>query len=117
MAARPAGAAATADVLTAVAEEAVALLADDPREPLLLNLAGVALYEVGAVGAAQALFVAARRLDPELAHVTRNVEECKRRRKAGLSAPRGSRRRCSGDSAPSSRAPSASRLPPSLPRA
>ncbi len=40
-----------------------------PREPVLLNFAGVLLYELGAIVAAEALFRAAQRLDPDLADV------------------------------------------------
>ena len=46
--------------LAAVAAEVVALLEDDPREPWLLNHAGVALYELGEIRAAEALFTRAR---------------------------------------------------------
>ena len=69
--------------------EVVALLEDDPREPWLLNHAGVALYELGAIRAAEALFTAARRLDAELPDVERNLAECARRRRAGTASPQG----------------------------
>jgi glycosyltransferase involved in cell wall biosynthesis len=70
--------------LVATAAAALDLLLDDPREPVLLNAAGVAFYELGALQAAEALFGAAQRLDPELAHVERNLAECKRRRRKGI---------------------------------
>src|SRR3712207_3818736 len=38
------------------AEEAVAALEQEAREPVFLNYAGVALYELGALPAAEALF-------------------------------------------------------------
>lgn len=58
--------------LVATAASAVEVLEDDPREPVLLNCAGVAFYELGAVAVAESLFVAARALDPALPHVDRD---------------------------------------------
>ncbi|HEV2062888.1 MAG TPA: glycosyltransferase family 2 protein, partial [Solirubrobacteraceae bacterium] len=77
---------AMAPVFAAVALEALDVLDDDPREPLILNYAGVAFYELGELGAAEQLFRAARRLDPDLPHLDRNLEEIGRRRRAGLSS-------------------------------
>ncbi len=71
-------------VFAAVARETLDLLAADPREPLLLNYAGVALYELGELGAAEQLFLAARRLDPGLPHLDGNLEGIARRRREGL---------------------------------
>lgn len=70
--------------LVATAASAVEVLEDDPREPVLLNCAGVAFYELGAVAVAESLFVAARALDPALPHVDRNLAECRRRRRKGV---------------------------------
>jgi tetratricopeptide (TPR) repeat protein len=70
--------------LVATAAAALDALVDEPREPVLLNAAGVAFYELGALQAAEELFNAARRLDPELPHVDRNLAECKRRRRKGI---------------------------------
>jgi tetratricopeptide (TPR) repeat protein len=70
-------------IYLAAARAAVALLEDEPREPVLLNYAGVLLYELWSLDAAAALFAAAGRLDPELANVARNLDEVARRRKAG----------------------------------
>jgi tetratricopeptide (TPR) repeat protein len=67
----------------AVARSAVELLEAEPREPVLLNYAGVAFYEIGALDAAEALFKACRRLDDTVAHVERNLQEIARRRRAG----------------------------------
>ena len=72
-------------VFAAVAREALEVLSENPREPRLLNYAGIAFYEVGELGAAEALFKAARRLDPDLQHVERNLDEIARRRRQGLS--------------------------------
>ncbi|HVY77503.1 MAG TPA: hypothetical protein VG898_03255, partial [Solirubrobacterales bacterium] len=47
-----------------IATEALAGLAEDPSEPLLLNYGGVALYELGSLDAAEELFRAAAQLDP-----------------------------------------------------
>ena len=77
--------AAMGPVFAAVAREALDVLAEDPREPLLLNYAGIAFYELGELAAAEELFKAAHRLDPELPHVERNLTEIGRRRRAGLS--------------------------------
>jgi tetratricopeptide (TPR) repeat protein len=63
-----------------IAEEALDGLAEDPCEPLLLNYAGVALYELGALDAAADLFRAAARLDPQLPHVAANLAAQEERR-------------------------------------
>jgi glycosyltransferase involved in cell wall biosynthesis len=71
-------------LMTTVAGGAVAALEQEPREPVMLNYAGIAFYEVGMLKAAEALFKAARRLDPELPHVARNLTEIARRRRQGM---------------------------------
>jgi glycosyltransferase involved in cell wall biosynthesis len=71
-------------VLVAAAAAALDALDAEPREPVLLNYAGVALYEVGALHVAEPLFRVARGLDPELPHVERNLAECARRRRGGV---------------------------------
>src|SRR4051794_22693111 len=76
-----------ANVFLAVATEGLALLAENPREPVLLNSVGIAFYEVGAYAGAKALFEAAQRLDPQLPHVAGNLREIARRRREG-STPR-----------------------------
>jgi len=76
-----------AGALAVVARRAVELLEDDPREPAILNVAGVAFYELGELGAAERLFKAARRLDPDLAHVAGNLEQLAARRRARVPAP------------------------------
>jgi tetratricopeptide (TPR) repeat protein len=73
----PAGPAAR--IFAAVAVAALDLLEQSPSEPVVLNYAGVAAYELWALEAAKALFTAARRLDPELANVERNLAEVARR--------------------------------------
>ncbi|MBB4661018.1 tetratricopeptide repeat-containing glycosyltransferase family 2 protein [Conexibacter arvalis] len=72
-----------AALYAAVAHELVAVLEEEPREPVLLNYAGVLFYELWGLPAAHALFTAARRLDPELPEVGRNLAELARRRRAG----------------------------------
>src|SRR4051812_47845199 len=69
-----------------VARSAVELLEDEPREPVLLNYAGVALYELGSFDAAEKLFKACRRLDDTVAHVEGNLQEIARRRREGYGA-------------------------------
>ncbi len=63
-----------------IAAEALAGLAEEPRQPLLLNYAGVALYELGSLDPAADLFRAAARLDPQLPHVAANLAAIERRR-------------------------------------
>ncbi len=71
-------------------EPLVAHLERTPAEPVLLNYAGVMLYELGEAPAAQALFGAAVRLDPELADARRNAAAARRRRKGAVKdAPSG----------------------------
>lgn len=89
LAARATAPAHVAPLFCAVATAAIELLEEDPREPVLLNHAGVACYELGAIVAAEKLFGAARRLDPSLPHVKGNLDECARRRRAGTAEPRG----------------------------
>jgi tetratricopeptide (TPR) repeat protein len=69
-------------LLVAVAEAAVDVLEEEPREPIILNHAGVALYELWSLDAAQAMFKAAKRLDPALPHLDRNLSELARRRRS-----------------------------------
>jgi tetratricopeptide (TPR) repeat protein len=70
------------EILIATATAAIDILADNPAEPVLLNYAAVALYELWSLDAAQALFGAAQRLDPSLLHTRRNIAECKRRKRS-----------------------------------
>ncbi|QEC46828.1 glycosyltransferase [Baekduia soli] len=81
--------AALAETFLAGALAGLGVLELEPREPVLLNLAGVLLYELGVLVAAEALFRAAHRLDPELPDVSRNLRECRRRRKQGAGLPQG----------------------------
>src|SRR5262249_8192002 len=73
-----------AKVLLATAQGAVEILEDEAREPVLLNYAGVIFYELGALGAAEHLFKAARRLDQDLPNVGRSLDQIARRRRAGV---------------------------------
>jgi glycosyltransferase involved in cell wall biosynthesis len=82
------GAPGAAATYLAVARALVEALEEEPREPVLLNYAGVALYELGALGAAKALFHAAGRLDPSLPHVAQNVKEIGRRVRSGVKLQR-----------------------------
>jgi glycosyltransferase involved in cell wall biosynthesis len=75
-----------APVFAAVAEAAVVLLEENPREPHVVNLAGVAFYELGELSTAERLFAAAQRMDPELPNVAANLEQIARRRRQGLVA-------------------------------
>jgi glycosyltransferase involved in cell wall biosynthesis len=66
-----------------VARAATALLEENPREPYFLNYLGVALYELGALQPAEALFKAALRLDETVPFVESNLKEIANRRKRG----------------------------------
>src|SRR6185312_7816901 len=70
-------------IYLAAVRAAVALLEEEPREPVLLNYAGVLFYELWSLDAAAGLFAAAHRLDPELPNVESNLAALARRRKAG----------------------------------
>jgi glycosyltransferase involved in cell wall biosynthesis len=74
---------AVAQRFAAVAGVAVDALEGEPREPVFLNYAGIALYELGSWSAAEALFRAAERLDPSLPHVRDNLAALDARRRSG----------------------------------
>jgi len=57
------------------------LLEREPSEPKLLGHAGTILYELWSVDAAEAMFAAARRLDPHLEDVECNLEALAARRR------------------------------------
>src|SRR3954451_13110751 len=75
---------ATAQRFAAVAAVALDALEADPREPVFLNYAGVALYELGSYAAAEALFRAAFRLSPTLPHVRENLDALVAQRRTGV---------------------------------
>jgi tetratricopeptide (TPR) repeat protein len=83
------GEVAAVPLMTAVAAAAVDALEQEPNEPVMLNYAGIAFYEVGFLKAAEELFKAARRLDPELPHVAKNLSEIARRRRNGMDVAAG----------------------------
>src|SRR5215475_15749157 len=64
----------------AVAREALDALAEEPREPVLLNYAGLGLHELGAREVAAELFEAALRLDPHLPYAARNLGQSRARK-------------------------------------
>src|SRR3954452_7670979 len=74
---------ATAQRFAAVAGVALDALEIEPREPVFLNYAGVAMYELGSYTAAEALFRAAYRLTPTLAHVRQNLDALVARPRTG----------------------------------
>ena len=57
-------------------------LEDEPRDPVLLNHAGVFLYELLEGAAAEDLFKAALRLDPNLPFAAANLEQAKIRKRS-----------------------------------
>ncbi len=74
----------------ALAHAAITVLEKNPAEPVVLNYAGIAFYELWGLEGARALFTASQRLDPNLTHVDRNLKAIKERgrstgpRNAGL---------------------------------
>jgi glycosyltransferase involved in cell wall biosynthesis len=76
-------ASAVAQRFAAVAAAALDALESEPREPVLLNYGGVALYELSAWSAAEALFRAAERLNPTLPHLRDNLAALAARRRLG----------------------------------
>jgi tetratricopeptide (TPR) repeat protein len=71
-------------LFVAVADATLSMLESSPSEPLILNLAGVACYELWSLDAAQTLFRAARRLDPSMRDAQRNLDQvAARKRSAG----------------------------------
>jgi glycosyltransferase involved in cell wall biosynthesis len=68
-------------ILLTAARAGVELLEQEPREPMFLSYTGVFFYELGALKPAEQLFKAAKRLDPDLPHVGKNLEEIARRRR------------------------------------
>ena len=64
----------------ALAREALDGLAAEPREPLLLNYAGLGLNELGARDGAAELLEAALRLDPQLTQAARNLASARARK-------------------------------------
>ena len=74
---------AVAQRFATVAALALDVLEEEPREPVLLNYAGVALYELGSWSAAEALFRSAQRLSATLAHVRDNLAALEAGRRSG----------------------------------
>lgn len=77
-----------AQMLLAIATGAIEALEPQPAEPLLLNYAGIALYELWRLPAAQALFQAALRLDPHIPHAEDNLRKLAARRREQRGASR-----------------------------
>jgi glycosyltransferase involved in cell wall biosynthesis len=71
-------------VLLTAAQAGLELLEEDAREPMVLNYTGVLFYELGGLKPAELLFKAAKRLDPDLPHVSRNLEQLARRRRQNV---------------------------------
>lgn len=65
----------------------VPLLREQPAEPELLNLVGVAYYELGHTAGARRLFEAIREIHPEHFQARRNLRACKERAKRGAGTP------------------------------
>ena len=68
-------------LLVTLAAGALEVLEREPSEPTLLNHAGVVLYELWSLDAAEAMFEAAKRLDPQLEDVERNLKKLAVRRR------------------------------------
>ncbi|HEY4347353.1 MAG TPA: glycosyltransferase [Gaiellaceae bacterium] len=63
-----------------VAEKLAKSLDTNPNEPVMLNYLGIVMFEIGEAAAAEALFAAAKRLDPELEFVDSNRKAARARR-------------------------------------
>jgi tetratricopeptide (TPR) repeat protein len=68
-------------LFVALAAGALGVLEREPREPRLLNYAGIILQELWSLDAAEAMFAAAQRLDPQLEDVEHNLAELAVRRR------------------------------------
>jgi glycosyltransferase involved in cell wall biosynthesis len=68
-------------LLVRLAAGALEMLEGEPSEPLLLQHTGVILYELWSVEAAEAMFEAAGRLDPQLEGLPRNRAQVAARRR------------------------------------
>lgn len=78
----------TAGMFATMALRTVEVLEEQPAEPRLLNLAGIAFYELGELGPAEALFQAAFAMAPEIPGVAGNRKEIRRRRKNNFQPPK-----------------------------
>ncbi|HEY3612592.1 MAG TPA: glycosyltransferase, partial [Gaiellales bacterium] len=77
-------------LFAAGAAELLAVLEEEPREPILLNYLGVMLYELGELRTAELLFQAAFRLDPAFAQARENRAAARSRRTSRpVGGPRG----------------------------
>ena len=76
----------SARIYFVLAKQLTALLTEEPREPVLLNYAGIAFYELWSLDAARALFRAAARLDAHLPHLQSNLRGTDARRRTARSA-------------------------------
>jgi tetratricopeptide (TPR) repeat protein len=85
--ARP-GEVAWLDLYLTAGAATIAMLEEEPREPVLLNYAGVVLYELTENAAAKELFQAALRLDPALPHARENLAAVKGRPSRALQGRR-----------------------------
>ncbi len=78
------------ELFATIAAGALEMLEREPREPKLLNYAGVALYELWSLDAAQAMFEASGRLDPRVEQLNRNLAALEGRRRRLRGARRSS---------------------------
>ncbi len=69
-------------IFLAMAGAAIDVLEEQPAEPVLLNYAGIAFYELWSLDAARDLFKAALRLDPNLPRVANNLKALSVRNRA-----------------------------------
>ncbi|MGA9875589.1 MAG: glycosyltransferase family 2 protein [Solirubrobacteraceae bacterium] len=76
------------DLFVALADSALDTLEREPREPKLLNYAGIVFYELWSLDAAQALFKAAKRLDSQMEQIDGNLAKIALRRRRLRGSPR-----------------------------
>lgn len=76
-----------AEFLDASIAVAMRWLAHDPHEPELVNLLGVACFELGHTAHARRLFEALREIAPEQRQLRQNLRACKVRMQRGVQVP------------------------------
>src|SRR5580693_253427 len=79
------------DLFATLADAVLGLLEAEPSEPKLLTYAGIVFYELWSLDAAQALFEAAVRLEPNGAQLESNLAKIALRRRRLRGSPRAAR--------------------------
>jgi tetratricopeptide (TPR) repeat protein len=75
------------ELFAVAADNLLGVLDENPNEPVLLNLVGVLLFEIGETAAGEALFRAALRLDPKLPFAAGNLKQARARKRSAIKLP------------------------------